>query len=75
VRDDGVGIPLGSQDIIFERFRRGATGRGTSGSGLGLAIVSAIARAHGGTVAVTSLPGAGATFTIDIPWISPEGTP
>lgn len=74
LRDDGVGIPLSSQEIIFERFRRGATGRGSSGSGLGLAIVSAIARAHGGTVAVTSLPGAGATFTLDIPWITPEGS-
>jgi signal transduction histidine kinase len=70
VRDFGEGVPLELQDEIFERFRRGTPGRGASGSGLGLAIVSAIAQAHGGTVAVASTPGDGARFTIDIPLVT-----
>jgi signal transduction histidine kinase len=72
VRDDGPGISAEAQGHIFERFRRGAEhdgpiGRGAAGSGLGLAIVAAIARAHGGDVAVSSSPGRGSTFTIALP--------
>ena len=67
VRDDGVGISDEAQKVIFERFRRGAVGRGSTGSGLGLAIVQAIATAHDGTAIVHSRPGFGATFAIDIP--------
>jgi two-component system, OmpR family, sensor kinase len=72
VRDDGQGVSSEAQKHIFERFRRGSVGRGTAGSGLGLAIVAAIAEAHGGTVAVESSEGTGATFTIDIPIRTPE---
>ena len=75
VRDDGVGIPLAAQATVFERFRRGSTGRGQTGSGLGLAIVAAIARAHGGEARVESVPGAGSTFILDLPrFPAPEGS-
>jgi signal transduction histidine kinase len=75
VEDDGAGIPVDAQTRIFERFQRGAqasggsvgSGRGAGGSGLGLAIVSAIATAHGGSVAVDSAPGFGSRFTIILP--------
>ena len=67
VRDDGAGIPSELQSVVFERFRRVGTGRGATGSGLGLAIVAAIARAHGGDARLDSVPGAGATFTLDLP--------
>ena len=69
VRDDGPGIDPEVQKTVFERFRRGAVGRGSSGSGLGLAIVAVIAEAHGGIARVDSRPGAGATFFIDIPFV------
>ncbi|TFB94107.1 cell wall metabolism sensor histidine kinase WalK [Cryobacterium sp. HLT2-28] len=75
VRDEGPGISADAQEHIFERFRRGATGRGSTGSGLGLAIVRAIAEAHGGTVSVASAPGRGATFTIDLPLPPGDGAP
>ena len=68
VRDDGPGIPLADQERIFERFARGSDGRRRSeGAGLGLSIVKAIAEAHAGSVDVSSSPGRGATFTIEVP--------
>ena len=68
VRDSGVGVQPEDERRIFERFTRGRrSGSRYEGSGLGLAIVRAIAEAHGGTVAMQSRPGKGATFTISIP--------
>jgi signal transduction histidine kinase len=66
VRDDGPGITPEVADRIFERFAR-AGGRRSDGAGLGLAIVKAIAEGHGGRVWVESEPGAGATFTMEVP--------
>ncbi len=67
VRDVGPGIPADVQGAIFERFHRLESSRNTEGSGLGLSIVSAIARAHGGTVTLTSVDGEGSLFTIRVP--------
>ena len=67
VRDHGPGISDELLPRVFDRFQRGTRGRGPAGSGLGLAIVAAIAEAHGGTALVTTTPGGGATFTIDLP--------
>ncbi|WP_433159287.1 ATP-binding protein [Kribbella sp. CA-247076] len=77
VRDSGPGIPPEDTERIFERFERGHSAIRADGSGLGLAIVRAIAEAHGGSVAVESGPGRGATFLLRIPrvvvpaWSSP----
>lgn len=47
LRDDGPGLPPGSEETVFARFTSlGAHG----GSGLGLPIARGIARAHGGTL-------------------------
>jgi len=73
VRDHGPGIEPELQSTIFERFRRGTPGRGDGGSGLGLAIVSVIAASHGGAIAVASVVGDGARFTIDIPLTEANG--
>jgi two-component system, OmpR family, sensor kinase len=68
VRDTGPGVTVDDQERIFERFARASdTRRRSEGAGLGLAIVRAIAEAHGGRVALSSRPGAGATFTLIIP--------
>ena len=75
ITDAGSGIAVDDQERIFERFDRGADeGRG-QGTGLGLAIVARIAAAHGGEVKVDSAPGAGATFTLDIPFHTPALEP
>ncbi|MBM7519810.1 sensor histidine kinase [Nocardioides nitrophenolicus] len=58
VHDDGPGFPAGLVDTAFERFTRGDASRHRSdGVGLGLALVQAIVSAHGGTVALRSVPG------------------
>jgi len=75
VRDSGAGIPVGEQPHVFDRFRRGARGRGPSeGAGLGLSIVKAIAQAHHGRVELESRAGQGSTFTVILPVDQPEPT-
>jgi two-component system sensor histidine kinase BaeS len=64
ISDTGSGIDPSLLPHIFDRFARGP---GSSGSGLGLAIARDLVLAHGGTIDVTSRPGAGTTFTIRLP--------
>jgi two-component system, OmpR family, sensor kinase len=67
VRDTGPGIPFEEQERVFDRFYRAGGERRSDGAGLGLTIVQAIARAHGGRLDLSSVPGSGATFTIVLP--------
>jgi signal transduction histidine kinase len=68
VRDQGPGIPLDQQKLIFEKFGRAAAGRDAKpGTGLGLFISRSFAEAHGGSLEVESTPGQGATFTLTLP--------
>ena len=70
VRDSGPGIPPDARERIFERFSRLEFSGATEGSGLGLSIVSAIAKAHRGSVQLSGAPGEGSTFTIRIPLVA-----
>jgi two-component system sensor histidine kinase SenX3 len=69
VVDQGIGIPTGEVDRIFERFYRvdPARHRSTGGTGLGLSIVKHVAATHGGEVRVWSVEGQGSTFTLTLP--------
>ncbi len=71
VEDRGLGITAEDRKHIFEPFYRGreAVSRQIQGSGLGLHLVRRIIEAHHGTVSVTSEPGRGSTFTVDLPGI------
>ncbi|MFE7778322.1 sensor histidine kinase [Streptomyces sp. NPDC057445] len=68
IRDDGPGIPSALLPHVFERFARGDASRSrqAGSTGLGLAIVHAVVSAHGGTVAVESVPGR-TVFTVRLP--------
>jgi two-component system OmpR family sensor kinase len=72
VADTGPGLQPGDAERVFERFYRADTSRtrASGGTGLGLSIVAALVAAHGGTVGVSSAPGAGATFTVRLPQVS-----
>ena len=67
VTDRGPGIAADAQERIFERFERLEETRKQTGTGLGLYITRRLARAMGGDVTVSSVPGAGSTFLLRLP--------
>jgi PAS domain S-box-containing protein len=69
VHDEGLGIPLGEQKRIFEKFYRLDPDhrRGIGGSGLGLYICRELVRSMNGRIWVDSNPGTGTTFTFELP--------
>jgi signal transduction histidine kinase len=67
VRDEGSGIAADDQGLIFEKFGRVSGGNTKPGTGLGLYIARSIVEAHGGSLAVASARGRGATFTVTLP--------
>jgi PAS domain S-box-containing protein len=67
VTDRGPGIAIDAQERIFERFERLEETRKQTGTGLGLYITRRLARAMGGDVSVSSVPGAGSTFLLRLP--------
>lgn len=70
VQDTGIGISSTDLPHVFDRLYRGERGRTFSqGSGLGLAITRKIIEQHGGSIAVSSQPEQGSTFTIKLPVI------
>jgi len=68
VEDDGIGIPLEHQKVIFERFVR--LNNYVPGLGLGLTGVKALVEAMGGEITLESQEGVGTRFTVRIPPIS-----
>lgn len=70
VIDQGIGIPIGLQARIFERFFQAdpaRAGNGKRGTGLGLAIVKHAVRALGGTISVNSVWKQGTTMRVELP--------
>jgi len=68
VRDTGLGIPPADQARIFLEFEQadGGSTRKFGGTGLGLAISKRIIERMGGSIAVESVPGDGATFRVTV---------
>jgi two-component system, OmpR family, sensor kinase len=67
VADSGPGIAADDLPFVFDRFFRASQSRSQGGAGLGLSIARWIVEAHGGAIKVSSQPGEGAVFTIDLP--------
>jgi two-component system, OmpR family, phosphate regulon sensor histidine kinase PhoR len=74
VRDEGLGIPRREQERIFEKFYRldAPMSRGVGGSGLGLYICRELVRRMGGRIWVSSEPGAGSSFSFELPMAAPS---
>ena len=74
VKDEGVGIPKGMLDRVFDMFvqQPQASDRSKGGLGLGLAIVRSLVALHGGNVRATSGgAGKGSEFFIELPAAGP----
>ena len=69
VGDTGPGIAPEDLPRVFDRFYRAdpSRSRDTGGSGLGLTIARRLTEAHGGTIAVNSVPGGGSRFSVRLP--------
>jgi signal transduction histidine kinase len=67
VSDNGEGISAEDLPKIWDRLYRGDKSRSLRGLGLGLSFVRAIVEAHGGKALVSSEPGKGSAFTLELP--------
>lgn len=69
VRDHGVGLKVGEEKLVFNRFWRAdpSRARQTGGTGLGLSISLEDARLHGGWLEAWGAPGQGAQFRLTLP--------
>lgn len=77
VCDEGPGMTTEDAHRVFERFYRAdsSRARASGGTGLGLSIVDSLVYAHGGTVSVTTAPGKGCRFTVNLPRIADVPAP
>lgn len=68
VSDNGIGIPLKSQEKIFKRFYQASNSKlNNTGSGIGLSLVKSLVELHKGFIKVESAPAKGSTFMVEIP--------
>ncbi len=69
VRDAGAGIAAADQELLFSSFEQvdGSATRRVGGLGLGLSFVRRLAQDAGFPLTVTSAPGKGAEFSLDLP--------
>jgi two-component system sensor histidine kinase MtrB len=69
VRDYGIGLTPGQEQLVFDRFWRAdpARARTTGGTGLGLSIALEDARIHGGWLEAWGEPGQGSVFRLTLP--------
>jgi signal transduction histidine kinase len=64
IKDFGTGISEADLPHIFKRFYQADRARSHGGYGLGLALAETIVKAHGGSIEVSSVPGAGSSFRV-----------
>ena len=78
VTDEGIGIPTGMIDRVFEMFTQVDTSldRSTAGLGVGLSLARRLVELHGGTIlAASDGVGRGSTFTMRLPRAPAEAAP
>ncbi len=68
VSDEGVGLPPGELDAVFDKFVQSSRTRtGAGGTGLGLAICQEIVHAHRGRIMARNNAAGGAEFIVILP--------
>ena len=67
VADNGIGIPAGDINHLFERYYRGSNVSGIVGTGVGLNLVKMVVDLHSGEISVESEEGKGSRFTVRLP--------
>ena len=66
ISDDGIGMTQETMKHIFEKFYQGDTSRQAQGNGLGLVLCKEILNRCGGKIFVTSKPGKGSVFMVQL---------
>jgi signal transduction histidine kinase len=75
IRDQGMGVPEGELETIFDKFIQSSRTRtGAGGTGLGLSICREIIAAHQGRIWAENAPAGGAVFSFELPLSAPHGT-
>ena len=68
VSDNGIGIPVESQQKIFSRFYQvKSSKKNNTGSGIGLSLVLSLVKVHHGDLKLVSAPAQGSAFTLELP--------
>ncbi|WP_170788400.1 sensor histidine kinase [Ruegeria lacuscaerulensis] len=77
VKDQGIGIPAGSRDKVFDRFSQidSSDERHAGGTGLGMNISKEIVEQFGGTIDYYSTLGVGTEFFVEFPILAPRNRP
>ena len=68
--DNGPGIPESDLKNVFDPFFYSKTGH--DGTGVGLSVTYAMVQELGGAISVSSRPGKGTTFKVNIPLVMPK---
>jgi signal transduction histidine kinase/AmiR/NasT family two-component response regulator len=73
VQDTGIGMRPEQLKSLFQPFNRlGQEGGPQEGTGIGLVVTRRLAQMMGGTLGVSSTPGAGSVFWVDLPALPPD---
>lgn len=68
VKDTGIGIAESNLEKIFTRFFQVGEEKTQTGTGIGLALTRELVKLHNGHLFVTSKPGKGSKFTVQLPY-------